>query len=481
MIQFWAYLWIGTCGLDAAEVPAGAVLSVRLIESVASDGNLVEDSVRGMLAAPFEVSRGLQIPARTPVEGRVASSRTVGYGWRRERAALEIEFDALVLVDGTRIAIEGKVVELENAREKVNREGIIAGTLAAGAPHLFYNGRLKGLPVLNPLTDPILLIHKATFPFFPQPEIRLPRGADLQLRITVPFQFPDRELQAVEAERGALPELLAAKPARIETKGGQGSDLINLAFAGTEGELVRAFDSAGWNTANKANWRSVFRGMRDLFEQSFDPHAPMSRMLWEGRAPDFQFQKSLNSYAKRHHVRIWRAGWMADGTPLWAGAATHDVQLKFAWRKLHFTHGIASDIDKERQKVHHDLSFAGCVESSALWDRDLPGVLRNSDRTPMFTDGAIQLLDLQTCRHKRIGTAEEHIQMTRADKPLLQRYLRRQVLVLRNDILRANVFYGLGDLSRRLVRGVIHWNHQRGVLARQRGIARKAEVASALR
>jgi len=478
---YWVYLFIATYDLGAAQVPAGSRLSVRLTQTVASDFSKVEDVVRAVLAAPVDLGRGFAIPARTVVEGRIMNAHSVGYGWRRERAALEIGFDTLLLPDGARLAIEGKVIEVENARENVNRQGAISGTLAAGAPHLIYNGRLKRLPVLNPLTDPILLIHKAVFPFFPQPEIRLPRGADLYVRIAVPFEFPDHQLERATEQRTELPEVLADKPARTLTKGGKDSDLINLAFAGTEAELVRAFHAAGWNEAHGANWRSVFRGMRDALEHSFDPHAPMSRMVWDGRPPDFQFQKSTNSYSKRHHVRIWRVAWMEDGTPLWAGAATHDVQLKFAWRKMHFTHGIASDIDAERRKIRDDLAFAGCVESSALLDREMPGVLRNSDRTPMFTDGAVQLLDLQTCRHRRIGSAAEHVMLTRADKPLLQRYLRRQVLILRNDILRANVFYGIGDLSRRMVRGIVNWNHSRAAVAKQRGVVRKAEVASALR
>ncbi len=478
MLTLWVLL---TIGIRAAEVPAGTVLSVRLTESLSSDGNRVEDRVRGLLAAPVVLARGEFIPARTAVEGRIVNSRSVGYGWRRERAVLGIEFDAIVLEGGMRIAIDGKVVEIENAREKVNRHGSISGTLAAGAPHLIYNGRLKGLPVLNPLTDPILLIHKAVFPFFPQPEIRLPRGSDLRVRVAVPFAFPDERLQREEERRTPLPQGLSEKPSRIMTKAGKASDLINLAFIGTRAELERAFDAAGWNEARKASLRSVFRGMRDVLEHSADPYAPMSRMLWDGRAPDLQFQKSLNDYSKRHHVRIWRVGGNGEGAPLWVGAATHDVQLKFAWRKFHFTHGIASDIDQERQKVHDDLAFAGCVETSTFLDRDTPGIMRNSDHTPMFTDGAVHLIDLQACRHQRIGSAYEQELMTRADKPLLQRYLRRQVLILRNDILRANMFYGIGDLSRRLVRGIVSWNHQRSAVAKRRGVARKAEVASALR
>lgn len=477
----WAFLIAGIGDLGAANVPAGAVLTVRLTDAVSSDWSRTGDSVNGLLAAPLPVGTRLQIPARTVVEGIVITSRSVGYGWRRERALLEIAFTALVLADGTRIPIVAKVLEIENAREKVNRQGAIAGTLAAGAPQMIYNARLKGLPVLNPLANPILLIHKAVFPFFPQPEIRLARGADARIRLDESIDIPEFALERSHDPRATLPDTLAAKSQRIQTTKGKGSDLINIALVGSEEEIARAFHAAGWNVAHKASLRSVFRTMRDVLEQSFDPYAPMSRMKWDGRAPDLQFQKSLNSYAKRHHIRLWRAGETEDGAPLWAGAATHDVHLKFAWRKLHFTHGISSDIDAERLKVRHDLSFSGCVESAMLLDRELPGEIRNSDHTPMFTDGAVDLLDLQSCRYERIGTAKEQEMMTRADKPLLQRYLRRQVLILRNDIVRANVFYSLGDLTRRMVRGIVNWNHQRAVMAKRRGLARKTEVASALR
>ena len=481
VIPLLVYLIGVTGSITAAEVPAGSLLAVRLTHSVSSDTSKAEERVQALLAAPVQLERGLRIPARTAVEGRVLTARSVGYGWRRERAHLEIEFDTLILDDGTRVTIKAKVSEIENARETVNRHGIISGTLAASAPQLFLNGRLKSLPRWNPLTDHVLLIHRATFPFFPQPEIRLPAGAHLRVRVTEPFVFPDNQLQHAEERRQPLPDALQSKPSRISTLKGQGSDLINVALVGTEEEVVRAFDSAGWNEARKATARSVFRGMRDVWEQSFDPYSPMSRMLWDGRAPDLQFQKSLNSYAKRHHVRIWKAGITEAGVPIWVGAATHDAQLKFAWRRMHFTHGISSDVDRERQKVHDDLAFAGCVESSSMLDRDLPGVLRNSDRTPMFTDGDVHWIDLQTFRHRRIGSAEEHQRMVRADRPLLQRYLRQQVLVLRNDVLRANMFYSLGDLTRRLVRGIVSWNQERGMLARRRGVTQKVEVASALR
>ena len=43
--------------------------------------------------------------------------------------------------------------------------------------------RLKYLPALNPYPDLGLLLFKATFPIFPEPEIYFPAGTDIQLKL----------------------------------------------------------------------------------------------------------------------------------------------------------------------------------------------------------------------------------------------------------------------------------------------------------
>ena len=48
-------------------------------------------------------------------------------------------------------------------------------------------------------------------------------------------------------------------------------------------------------------------------------------MFFDGRLPDLELQKNLNSMIKRHHVRLWMRPETVAGKPVWVGAATEDV------------------------------------------------------------------------------------------------------------------------------------------------------------
>ncbi len=56
--------------------------------------------------------------------------------------------------------------------------------------------------------------------------------------------------------------------------------------------------------------------------------APVSTLLYQDAEPTVVFQKSFNTIAKRHHIRIWRAGDF-EGNEVWLGAATHDAGVGF--------------------------------------------------------------------------------------------------------------------------------------------------------
>jgi hypothetical protein len=50
--------------------------------------------------------------------------------------------------------------------------------------------------------------------------------------------------------------------------------------------------------------------------------AHVSSLLLDGKQPDLVFQKSLDTFAKRHHVRIWKKTKTYGGREVWVGAAT---------------------------------------------------------------------------------------------------------------------------------------------------------------
>jgi hypothetical protein len=167
-------------------------------------------------------------------------------------------------------------------------------------------------------------------------------------------------------------------------------DPINVGLVGSEKELVHAFAVAGWDTADGVTLKTAIEiGESVLFDRPY-PDAPVSRLLFEGRAQDLAFEKPVgNSADRRHHVRFWRTDATGDdGRPLWLGSASFDRGVGLSHDTGAITHHIGPDIDAERDLVIHDLSAAGMVISVS----DIPGIGatkagRNGGGDPYFTDG----------------------------------------------------------------------------------------------
>ena len=121
----------------------------------------------------------------------------------------------------------------------------------------------------------------------------------------------------------------------------------------------------------------------------------MSVLFLDGQAPAFMFQKGNNTYAARHHLRIFRRQETFAGKPVWVVSSTHDTGIDFSERDRTFIHRIDSNVDNERAKVVSDLLLAGAVRSLALVDRNLPPNLQNATGDAIQTDGRMAVLLLQ--------------------------------------------------------------------------------------
>lgn len=167
-------------------------------------------------------------------------------------------------------------------------------------------------------------------------------------------------------------------------------DPINVGLVGTEKELVHAFAVAGWDTANAVTLKTAIEiGESVLFGRPY-PDAPVSRLLFEGRAQDLAFEKPVGGSAdQRHHVRFWHTDTTGDdGRPLWLGSASFDRGVGLSHDTGAITHHIGPDIDAERDFLIHDLSTAGMLISTS----EIPGIGatrtgRNGEGDPYFTDG----------------------------------------------------------------------------------------------
>lgn len=167
-------------------------------------------------------------------------------------------------------------------------------------------------------------------------------------------------------------------------------DPINVGLVGTQKEVVRAFALAGWDTADAVTLKTALDiGESVLFSRPY-PDAPLSRLLFDGRAQDLAFEKPVGGSAdRRHHVRFWQTGATGDdGRQLWLGSASFDRGVGFSHDTGAITHHIGVDIDAERDFLIRDLSAADELTSTS----DISGIGatttgRNGGGDPYVTDG----------------------------------------------------------------------------------------------
>jgi hypothetical protein len=432
----------------------GQTMVIRLLTPVASyspAGTRFNARVIGPV-----LREGVDIlPSGSTLTGKVNKSACVRLGVRRERAMLQLEFDGCRLPDGTALECKVSLQAVDNAREKVS-ENRIDGVLAASHPASWLSGLW-----FRPATSLIprsaigltgaggtIYTHFAPTPFgavavitselllyrLPDPEIELPAGTDLLARVQVPDAFAPSLEPLVPLPR-ELSEWVTAQPEEIYLPDKKlAGDVIHLVFVGSRDQVERAFLAAGWTTSEPLTRRSFARMYSAFLSMKADPQAPVVPLTYRGSTAALVFQRTLNTVAKRHHVRIWPASF--PGTQLWLGAATHDTAIALDSKRMSLTHRIDPFIDRERSTVVNDLIGAGCVAGVGLVKR--PHVIRHADSgMPSVTDGNAALLLLDTCSAPEAAGPElqkpQHRRVTLAT--------RRFVLENRQYLTRGSAYY----------------------------------------
>jgi hypothetical protein len=387
--------------LFAVQIPAGAELSVRLADKVSSEAKTQPPAVHAILIAPVILNGGVAVAAGAKLTGTVKQAKAAT---EKEPAQLQLVFTDLA--DGAEhTKIAAVVSSLDNAREAIDDQGLITGItpnetfsarLDQGIAKLQSNDKLAGLAGLIAGTKQALNIQDAN------PNIDYDPGAEFILRLTQPFEWraadhgPTSNLQPFPNET-ALIDLVNSQPFRTLTdRTERPSDMTNLMFLGTEDALRAAFEKAGWFQPSRLNTESKLETARALIEARGYKEGPMSILVLDGRVPDMAYQKGNNTFAQRHHLRIFRRPETFDGKPVWVCSATHDIGIDYSDRDRTFIHKIDPEIDKERAKVVNDLLYTGAVRSIALVARpNIPQNAKNATGDPLRTDGGMAVLLFQ--------------------------------------------------------------------------------------
>lgn len=448
-------------GCDA--VPAGQLLWIRLTAPISTYSAKPGDPVGAVLTQDVVCGNEVALPMGSRIEGFVRSKRKVGWGIRHETAALELEFTRAIPQPGVTVALTARVEEVENAREAVHN-GVIQGIRSTNTFQGSINSRLIHLPTWNPYSDPVLLAYKATFPIFPEPEIYYPAGTDLRLKTVKEIELPARVVEAdfapsviVKRDSDEAEEIVEQLPARATTKKHVDADLVNLVFEGSEAQVQEAFRKAGWHNADRPSKRSVMKYLYALLNNSGYAQQPMMTFLLNGNPEDMNWQKNLNSYGRRDHVRIWQ--WKAtEGVKqVWVTTSTHDTRAALSLRYEGFVHHIAPEIDDERSTVIRDLNFAGCVKQVSYVARpEMPTATLNATGDVIHTDGSVAVVELKDCDpiEPRLDATAKAVKFKPGNYAF--RYFRKEILTFRNDIWRANIIYASYDVGRLAVTSMRH-------------------------
>jgi hypothetical protein len=393
--SFWGLLLAGAA-LAALEIPAGTEVEIRLKTKLSTAAAKPQDPVEAVVLSPVMTGGQFVIPAGAVVRGTVEKVTRAADG---QRAALLLSFRTLEF-DGESRKIEARVSAVDNAREKVDEQGQITGILASET----ITGQLDA--GINKVAEKyagfaeLLNAAKSAILKSADSEITYESGVEMTLRLLAPLGVnepaspgPAARLKPV-ADEQALAELVAAEPFQTQAQDPpRPSDITNLLLIGSEEQIRQAFAEAGWSPAAGLNAGTKFETLRALAEDRAYREAPVSLLTLEGKPPDMVFEKLNNTFAKRHHLRIWLRPAKYGGRPVWAAAATHDTGISFSQQNHTFIHRIDPQIDRERAKVVNDLLFTGKVASVELVERPaVPQHSHNATGDAIETDARIAVL-----------------------------------------------------------------------------------------
>jgi hypothetical protein len=397
-----ASAWVALLSLSvsafAAQIPAGTHLDARLTTKVSTTTAKVKDPVEAVLTAPVFLGGEFVLPAGAKLRGEV--EKITNSAKADERSSLALVFTE-VEVEGNKHKITARVAEVDNARETVDEAGMINGILAAetisgridtGIAKL--SERASGLAgVLGTLKKAVLTAAESDITYDAGTDVKLTLIAPLELKSASGPGAAIAKLVPV-ANEDALYEFVNRQPFQtFAEKPPKESDITNLMLVGTQEQITQAFHDAGWASAAELSGDTKFETFKAIASQRGYKEAPVSLLLLEQKAPDMVFEKLTNTFAERHHLRVWRRPDSFDGKPAWVVAATHDTGIEFSEQNRTFIHKIDSEIDRERAKVVNDLLFTGRVRSLALVQRPgVPKSTQNATGDNVTTDASMAVL-----------------------------------------------------------------------------------------
>ena len=383
-------------------IPAGTEIQLRLTNEVSSDKPSGQP-VSAVVIAPVLVNGSVAVGFGATLSGTTADAhpnQPAANGSSEKPATVRMELTKIQDKSGQSKAISCVLEGVDNARESIDQSGLITGITAS---HTFTSLADQGVAKVASKYEElgqILSAIKTSTVKEADPSIDYKPGVEFTIKLTKPLEWTppkDANILGTITPLEALSALVNQQPYRtIALKLSTPSDLTNLMFIGTKDDVESAFKDAGWFAADPLGRSSTMQTAQAIIENRGYAEAPMSVLTLNGKPPDMTFEKQNNTFASRHHVRIWQVAQTFNSKPVFVAASTHDTKIYFSKTTKSITHGIDPNIDKERTKVVNDMLFTGRVQATALIDRpNIPKGISNASGDQLQTDNKMAVLEFK--------------------------------------------------------------------------------------
>ncbi len=383
---------------ESVTVATGATIFARLETDVSTAKSHLGSSIRARIVRDVTGPEGVLIPVGAMLRGRIET--LVPSSSPTDRARLLLKFSRLEITGGKSLELNAHLTEVENSREKVLPTGVIQGLLQSEVPVSLLQAALEKWKKANPQSGQEAESQKEKYLGKPNTAIEYAAGTDLDLTLDKPLEL-DEVFDPVipgrisDAANSAVKELLASAPQRASGKDGKPGDPLNLVIVGSEADIRETFRAAGWDIPERETSSSLIATVRAAVSEQGYGKAPVSDLYLYGQRENLAFEKMLNTFTKRHHLRLWRSPVKtAAGREIWLGAATHDIGIDIHPGVV--SHAIDPNLDLERAKVGADLILSGRVGGEELVNRPNPltdGLTATG--APWRTDGRLLAIELR--------------------------------------------------------------------------------------
>ena len=349
-------------------VPDGTPVKLQLAETISSARAHVGDDVCFIVVRDVSLEGLTVIPAGTMARGSITAirgRRLLGIGGK-----VSLRVDALRLVNGGQIELRGSKEVKGGSRTKL----MVGAMIVTG---LIF---LPAAPVFL-----LTLGHQST----------VVKSSEITAHVDGATPVLSAGLRRSQESASEMDEMMRFLPPRVFDAEGREGDMLNLVFVAQPADLQRTFARAGWVRTDR--WRPIF--VWHLLQHGInDAKLPMSRFNLFGRVQDYSYALPDPEavVSRRHHLRIWKTDYTIGGTPIWAGAATHDLAIEIAKRGHLINHRIDPDVDAERNFIGAELAGISSVSRQEYLHRIDPVFRAHTvSGEAYYSDSRILYLDLQ--------------------------------------------------------------------------------------